>query len=410
MPTVVTKVARLWAASLVSVYGSDVAMLVQSQVVEKPEPASMASGATVETGVASVDGDAQAAKSVGTDFDVSSLVSKPEAVFKQMGEQVGTLNDEMNKIHQRNQIAISQQQNTFAAKLTSQQKVNHELAEANNGLNDEVVKLTQANRQLWQQGKDLQKENERERVVIKGMQAKIADASEFASNQMKILADIDSLDETVIRELDALDIAHQDESLHKQSLDSISSLGTKRLSMLAAEADVKTDPSMLLKVMQENLAHMDQEQKASENELKAIFFKKFEAEAMEHKKLLDENARLKAKKASLMDMNTRLTAAVKHLEDIRDSLRHVITSLGVFSEKVGKESMEEAKIVARVDTDEQAKLAEIGVVDKKVAPLPPAAALTEEGGEQVSSARAPEPVHEGGWLSRTWTRLTGGDK
>lgn len=312
-----------------------------------------------------------------SEVDVSELSSRPEEVFNQMGKQVGTLEDEMNKIHAQNMESIANQQQTYEAKLVEQRKQNSDLRSANEATSEEINKLTATNRQLWQRGKDLQNENDRQRQVVQGMQEKIRDAEEFAALQMKELADVDHPDEAVLQELDNLDSTHHSDESHKQNMDKIAELGKAKLSMIAV--DGKSDPRSILKVMEDGITHMQEEQRASEEKLKAIFAKKFEAEAVDHKQLTDESARLSTKKSVLTDMFTRLSAAVKRLEDVKAGLNRAIISLGSYSKKIGKDSL-----------DAQ------GVEDKKVA-------LAQEGGNMQQG----HDGHKAGWLSNTWKRITG---
>jgi chromosome segregation ATPase len=356
----------------------DASVLVQTHAVPTTEDETAAAGGALAR-------EAMLLGAESKEVDVQSLVSKPEAVFDMMGKQVGSLEEEMKNIHLQNQEAIAKQEQTFEAKLMEQRRQNAEVRAHNEELSNDIAKLTSTNRQLWQRGKELQTDADHQRAVVKGMQAKISDASEYAALQLQDLADVDHPDESVLRELDNLDNTHQSESAHKQNLDTIAGLGSSikakpPLSMLAVSGDTKANPVSILKGMEESLAHLNAEQQESEKKLRAIFVQKFEAEAHEHKDLEDENTRLTAKKAVLTAMFTRLTTAVQHLEEVSSGLKKAITALGTFSEKIGRDSLEAQSI-----GEKKVALADVG------------------GGSDANTARH-SPSE---WLSRTWTRLTG---
>eukprot|EP00929_Paragymnodinium_shiwhaense_P001018 TRINITY_DN101235_c0_g1_i1.p1 TRINITY_DN101235_c0_g1~~TRINITY_DN101235_c0_g1_i1.p1 ORF type:complete len:478 (+),score=203.00 TRINITY_DN101235_c0_g1_i1:62-1495(+) len=102
-----------------------------------------------------------------------------------------------------------------------------------------------------------------------------------------------------------------------------------------AIASGAVQPSDLLAVLTTGVQNLAKEEKASDARLKNMFMTNFKKGTKKHSSLLEEQKALKTERANLQALQTKLQAAVDHLENTRANLKERLRGLGLFLQRLG---------------------------------------------------------------------------
>jgi len=100
-----------------------------------------------------------------------------------------------------------------------------------------------------------------------------------------------------------------------------------------------SSPGDLLETLVKDVAHLAQQEKESEKNLKQLFIRDFRAGAKRHQALMVKQKGLSASRSSLLQLQGKLTAAVAHVESMNKQLAGRLHGLGQFLQKLAHFAM-----------------------------------------------------------------------
>lgn len=288
---------------------------------------------------------ASAGKEPGADAAVEAqdLFSRPNKVLDSMMETSGELMKNFQVMREAEHASLDAQDRMFSQKLEAQRLENEAIAARTKVLKEQIANYEHATQEKRRQAQELSAHNEKSRSILHNMQEKLNTAKEFVSRSLSEV-EVDSPDLRVLQELNDEDAQLNSVKEREQNLDAISAFGTKHASLLESTGQriqrQSPSPKMaesgnLIKGIASSLAELQHEEQQGAERLKAAFMEKFKAEAAERSTLMKEQEILNGTLDSLVTLDSRLSGAVKHLQQTSDQLEANIHSAERFSVSIG---------------------------------------------------------------------------
>jgi len=289
-------------------------------------------------------------KEQGKDKDlplVKEVMEKPQAIFSTMTAHVSKLEEKLAQVQQQGQQSVSELKAKFEANLTAQKKQSQEITATNADIKAKAKATQNHIREVRAKSLELEQKNNNLIADIKRMQANITTAQEFMNKAMdkssEMLFNSSALE--VLDDLQRKEMEMNSAKLHSQRITEVASADGVSLLQLgkgdrpAKDTDlVGKDPHSLLDLMQSALEELAVQQNASETTLINSFDKDFGLGAEQQHELLEEQTNLNATQASNLELQARLEATAKHLEENHANLVKRNAAIHSFMQQMGLKS------------------------------------------------------------------------
>lgn len=330
---------------------------------------------------------------------VSQMLSEASGTLKSVSSQASGLEARVVQAQMQSESKMAKQKAAFEEKLKQQEESNQAVIDVNSNITSDIQNLKDKNAAIKKHAKEIEETNKVMRSELKTLQSHLGVAKDFTAKSLTSTDDSKSsllqvlkgkgsrrhhkaLVETASRtkrkddddeddddssddseESDDKDDDSDDDEEEGTSLLSLSRKVRKNGVLLSSsdgaasfeaamselESAVPAGPAMpetpsaspgdLLEVLSKDVAHLAQQEKESEKNLKNLFIRDFRAGAKRHAALLSQQKTLIAQRGSLQTLQAKLTKAEAHLESTRAQLEGRLHGLGQFIQKLAHFAM-----------------------------------------------------------------------
>lgn len=264
--------------------------------------------------------------------EVSEVLSKPKTVFEALTSKISSLNAHLMEAQQEGKAAIEAHKAKYETALEAQKQNNTALARKNNDTSARIMALKVANAELRSKALNLTEQSVSLTAELKALEVNISTADEFVASALtastEMLQSAPPLE--VLKELAQRDAELGQNREHESRLNEI------RMSLLQTSSSTSgIDEHDILESLNSAIDDLTREQNASTLALKNAFEKEYQTGEDQHNRLLEKQAELDETETRASQLKERLTAAVKHLENTRDTLLEKRSSLKRYMQQVG---------------------------------------------------------------------------
>lgn len=335
---------------------------------------------------------------------VSQMLSEASGTLKAVNSRASKLEARVVQAQMQSESKMAKQKAAFEEKLKQQEDSNHAVIVANANITAEIKSLQGSNAALKKHAHEVEETNKVMRSELRTLESRLGVAKDFTAKSLTSTDDSKNsllqvlkggkkfghrkhaLVETASSTKREVDDTDDDDSSHdaddtedKDSKDddedeeansflalsskvrrSSDSASTFEAAMSDLENAVPAGPAMggdsaagvpsespadLLSVLSKDVAHLAQQEKESEKNLKNLFIRDFRAGAKRHQALLAQQKTLVGTRGNLQSVEAKLKSAVAHLESTKTQLDGRLHGLGQFLQKLAHLSMAPQKEV-----------------------------------------------------------------
>jgi len=330
---------------------------------------------------------------------VSQMLSEASGTLKSVSSRASGLEARVVQAQMQSESKMAKQKAAFEEKLKQQEESNQAVIAANGGISAQIKSLQGSNAALKKHAHEIEETNKVMRSELRSLESRLGAAKDFTATALtstddsknsllQVLKggrkhhralvetsssthrnvdndddDDDSSDDSDDTE-DSKDSKDDDEEesllmlsskVHRTSTgSSADSAASFEAAMSDLESAVPAGPGMplddtatlpagspadLLAVLSKDVAHLAQQEKDSEKNLKNMFIKDFRAGAKRHQALLAQQKSLIGTRGSLQAVQAKLKSAEAHLEATKAQLEGRLHGLGQYLQKLAHLAM-----------------------------------------------------------------------
>jgi len=305
---------------------------------------------------------------------VSQMLGAASGTVKSVTSQASGLEAQVVQAQMMSETKMAKQKAAFEEKLKLQEEGNRKVIEANGKTEAEIKGLQSSNAALKKQSHEIEKTNKVMRSQLKTLQARLGVGKDFTAKSLTATDDSKSallqvlkkgpahhhaaLVETASKSKRDADDDDDEEDSDDSSDDKDDDEEDDEATSLLQVADESTPadaeaveaagpsleanaaaPGDLLEVLAKDVAHLAQQEKESEKNLKALFIRDYRAGVKRNKALLGQQKTLLATRKSLLTLQAQLKTAVAHLVATRTQLEARLKGLGQYLQKLAHFAM-----------------------------------------------------------------------
>jgi len=332
---------------------------------------------------------------------VSQMLSEASGTLKKVNSRTSSLEARVVQAQMQSESKMAKQKAAFEEKLKEQEESNQAVITANGNISAQIKSLQGSNAALKKHAHEIEETNKVMRSELRTLESRLGAAKDFTAKSLtstddsknsllQVLKgghkhhralvetsssthrevgndDDDSSDDSDDSEddRDSKDDDEEDEqgtsllllSSKVQRTSTVSSADSAA-SFEAAMSDLESavpagpgmpldptanvpaeSPSDLLSVLSKDVAHLAQQEKDSEKNLKNMFIKDFRAGAKRHQALLAQQKSLMGTRGNLLAVQAKLKSAEAHLEATKTQLEGRLHGLGQYLQKLAHLAM-----------------------------------------------------------------------
>lgn len=324
---------------------------------------------------------------------VTAVLKDASVTLMGLGTEAKVLKARLNQAQQQSSRKLSAQKRVYEKRLKMQAVGNEALISVNSKISSEVATLKRGNQVLRDEAGKLEEGNRFKRKELQVLQARLKDTRDFFekafresddshASQLAVLGeesdkvsteeslsifqrakmgnersqeqDEDDDDDDDATSLLAVSsqVWRSDESLSAEA-EAASALRTAEedtaTPLVAKEVslDDSATPEQALSDLEAGVKRMEIQEKSGEEKLKAMFIEQFRASHHQETALKSKQKELKATKASLLSLQTRLQVAKDHLQGTAIKLECKVRNLGVFLRHIAQAALAPAEEVGQ---------------------------------------------------------------
>jgi len=268
------------------------------------------------------------------------IMDKPTKVFSKLTAQLSDLRAHLDEAAAEEHVEAHHRKAEYEAALEEQRSNTSAIRSENKRIKNELMLVNGENHELRERAMELQSRSEELKNELAALQGDMTTSQEYAQLSVKASADNDSKLQ-ILRDLEAKEEAFSEKQTHKEHLqtqmmedDSDDEDALDSLALLQVE-DEPVDTLDYVRTLGANWEHLDEEEQASLEDLKAEFDKEMTHEKNEQFDLMAEQESLIDRRTGALTLKKELAAAVNHLELTKSHIRDNLDELKGFLTRVG---------------------------------------------------------------------------
>jgi len=268
------------------------------------------------------------------------IMDKPTKVFSKLTAQLSDLRAHLDEAAAEEHVEAHHRKAEYEAALEEQRSNTSAIRSENKRIKNELMLVNGENHELREHAMELQSRSEELKNELAALQGDMTTSQEYAQLSVKASADNDSKLQ-ILRDLEAKEEAFSEKQTHKENLqtqmmedDSDDEDALDSLALLQVE-DEPVDTLDYVRTLGANWEHLDEEEQASLEDLKAEFDKEMTHERNEQFDLIAEQESLIDRRTGALTLKKELDAAVNHLELTKSHIRDNLDELKGFLTRVG---------------------------------------------------------------------------
>lgn len=326
----------------------------------------------------------------------AALRSRNDGVFQSLSSKVAALETQLSETELQNKQELAAHQVSYDRKLKEARQANLQLATSNMHLAQEVQTLRNGNVDLRKMATQLKMDGRKWMDDWNTLKGNLTAVLEFTTNTISDYQKADRAGEmSVLEELSNRDRQDEAQQAHRRRFDEIAGTAGDTDSLALLQVSSPQNPKSILGMLESGLDDLNKEKARKEGELLDKFKSLMLAERKRREALVAEAASLKKQKDIEVLLQSRLNAAVHHLQVTNEHLEEQGRSLRMYTQRLGIRPLPHtpsARSVATPLVAEPSFEAELSLAPREEDESPEEASANDDTESTTELARMQEPV------------------